>query len=131
MNYLAVEPGHRRNGYGALLVAAAERRLAARGCPKVNLQVRSANDQAVAFYERLGYATDDVVSLGKRLADAGWLPVAARSQSRRRGGDRPAGTRDVRPDRARKQFTAVRCNGIDVVTCSVGQVHTDRWFEGL
>jgi len=71
VNYLAVEPARRRNGYGALLMSAAERRLAALGCPKINLQVRSSNDEAVAFYQRLGYATDDVVSLGKRLIDAG------------------------------------------------------------
>jgi ribosomal protein S18 acetylase RimI-like enzyme len=37
------------------------------GCPKINLQVRGSNRQAIAFYERLGYAVEDVISLGKRL----------------------------------------------------------------
>ncbi len=48
-------------------MAQAERLLRAAGCPKVNLQVRAENAEVVAFYRRLGYAADDVVSLGKRL----------------------------------------------------------------
>lgn len=69
VNYLAVDPGHRRQGLGAAIMAEAERRLVARGCPKLNLQVRTSNAAAVAFYERLGFARDDVVGLGKRLVD--------------------------------------------------------------
>lgn len=45
--------------------------LAARGCPKINLQVRAGNSAAIDFYAELGYARDDVVSLGKRLVDDG------------------------------------------------------------
>lgn len=45
----------------------AERRLRAHGCPKVNVQVRGGDADAVAFYRSLGYRTDDVVSLGRRL----------------------------------------------------------------
>ena len=67
INYLAVEPAARRGGLGRALVERAERELGARGCPKVNLQVRGSNRAAVAFYERLGYVIDDTVSLGKRL----------------------------------------------------------------
>ena len=39
----------------------------ARGCPKINLQVRSTNQAVVAFYERIGFAIEDRVSMGKRL----------------------------------------------------------------
>ena len=67
INYLAVEPDHRRKSYGRLMMAAAEQLLDELGCPKINLQVRSANAAVVAFYASLGYATDDVVSMGKRL----------------------------------------------------------------
>ena len=67
VNYLAVDPARRHQGLGAAMLAEAERRLAARGCPKLNLQVRTSNAEAVAFYERLGFARDDVVGLGKRL----------------------------------------------------------------
>jgi ribosomal protein S18 acetylase RimI-like enzyme len=68
INYLAVHPNQQRQGLGRELMAAAESRLLARRCPKINLQVRASNAKAVAFYERLGYTTDDVVSLGKRIA---------------------------------------------------------------
>ena len=65
--YLAVSPRHRRRGYGRLLMREAERRLVERGCPKLNLQVRSSNAEVIAFYRKLGYAQDDVISLGRRL----------------------------------------------------------------
>jgi ribosomal protein S18 acetylase RimI-like enzyme len=45
----------------------AERLLIARGCPKINLQVRSTNPAVIAFYKKLGYQMDEVVSMGKRL----------------------------------------------------------------
>ena len=67
VNYLAVAPSHRRRGLARQLMAEGEARLTALGCPKLSLQVRAGNAQAVAFYEHLGYATDEVVSLGKRL----------------------------------------------------------------
>ena len=67
VNYLAVADSHRRRGLGRLLMAEAERALTERGCPKLNLQVRSTNAGVLAFYARLGYAQDDVVSMGRRL----------------------------------------------------------------
>jgi len=67
INYAAVHPDHRRRGHGRTMMAAAERALAKLNCPRINLQVRSSNEEVVAFYRSLGYATDDVISLGKRL----------------------------------------------------------------
>jgi ribosomal protein S18 acetylase RimI-like enzyme len=64
---LAVDPRIRRQGIGTQLVAHAERVLAERGCPKVNLQVLPDKLDVIGFYEALGYRTDPVVSLGKRL----------------------------------------------------------------
>lgn len=69
INYLAVDPKQRRRGYGRDLMAAAEERLRELGCPKINLQVRSSNTAVVDFYDRIGFARDDVVSFGKRLVD--------------------------------------------------------------
>jgi ribosomal protein S18 acetylase RimI-like enzyme len=67
INYLAVHPAHQRQGHASRLMEKAEQLLAERGCPKLNLQVRAGNDAAIAFYESLGYAHDQTVSLGKRL----------------------------------------------------------------
>lgn len=67
LNYLAVAPEVRGNGYGRAMVRAAEVALAALGCPKVNLQIRSTNAGVIAFYRALGYRVDDVVSMGRRL----------------------------------------------------------------
>lgn len=65
--YLAVDPAHRRAGHGRALMREAERLLLERGCPKINLLVRSGNAQVIDFYRRLGYTVDDVTSLGRRL----------------------------------------------------------------
>lgn len=67
INYLAVSPDRQRHGIGRLLMSAAESRLVALGCPKINLQVRGSNTGVVEFYERLGFAVEDRVSMGKRL----------------------------------------------------------------
>lgn len=65
--YLAVAPGYQGNSYGRQLMQEVERMLAARGCPKLNLQVRGTNQEAIEFYRKLGYVEDEVVSLGRRL----------------------------------------------------------------
>ncbi|MCB1622471.1 MAG: GNAT family acetyltransferase [Thiothrix sp.] len=67
INYLAVHPQHRRQGLGRCMVQAAETRLLALGCPKINLQVRSNNNAVIAFYQSLGFRDDHCISLGKRL----------------------------------------------------------------
>ena len=65
--YLGVHPDHRMHGYGRQMVEAIEAELLARGCPKVNLQVRHDSQEAVRFYQALGYGEDAVQSFGKRL----------------------------------------------------------------
>jgi len=67
VNYLAVHPDARGAGHGRSLMAEVESLLLVRGCPKVNLQVRADNADALAFYTAIGYVVDDCVSLGKRL----------------------------------------------------------------
>ncbi|HKT92387.1 MAG TPA: GNAT family acetyltransferase [Paraburkholderia sp.] len=64
---VAVAPEARRHGLGTRLVRHAENALATMGCLKLNLQVLTDKAEVLAFYERLGYRTDAVVSLGKRL----------------------------------------------------------------
>ena len=65
--YEAVDPDLQRTGLGREIMEAAETWLKARGCPKFHVLVRSANTEAMAFYERLGFATDDALLLGKRF----------------------------------------------------------------
>lgn len=67
INYLAVCPTQQKRGYGRRLMAEAERLLRAHHCPKINLQVRTSNPDALAFYRAIGFVPDAVVSLGKRL----------------------------------------------------------------
>jgi ribosomal protein S18 acetylase RimI-like enzyme len=67
VNYLAVSPAHQRRGHASALMHWGEQALQARGCPKINLQVRSGNADVIAFYKSLGYGDDEVIGLGKRL----------------------------------------------------------------
>lgn len=67
INYLAVDPDFRGRGLGEKMVREIELKLVAAGCPKVNLQVRSDNQSVIAFYEKIGYAQEPRVSMGKRL----------------------------------------------------------------
>lgn len=74
-NYLAVAPSHQRRGIATRLMQTLHTRLVARGCPKINLQIRASNASVVAFYESLGYVDDRVISMGRRLIDDVVEPV--------------------------------------------------------
>ena len=67
LNYLAVSPDQRRRGFARQLISEVEKRLRLMGCPKINLQVRGTNTEAIAFYRKIGFVEDNVISLGKRL----------------------------------------------------------------
>lgn len=67
INYLAVDPERQRAGIGRELMLEAERRLFDKGCPKINLQIRDDNHNAILFYESIGFSRDPVASFGKRL----------------------------------------------------------------
>lgn len=64
---LAVHPNARHCGIGTKLVRAAEKALAAKGCTKVNLQVRSGNVEAARFWARMGYGEEAIISMGRLL----------------------------------------------------------------
>jgi ribosomal protein S18 acetylase RimI-like enzyme len=65
--YLAVAPGYRRSGLARSLMAAAEDWLRERGAPAIRLMVREENAVACGFYRAIGYETQQVATLGKRL----------------------------------------------------------------
>jgi len=68
--YLAVAPERRRAGLGRRMMDAAEVWLRARGAPKLQLMVREDNEDALGFYESLGLERQEVVTLGRFLAEA-------------------------------------------------------------
>ena len=65
---LAVAPQHQRSGFGSRLIAEVETRLVGYGCTKLNLQVRANNRDVINFYVSTGYAIEDRISMGKRIA---------------------------------------------------------------
>jgi ribosomal protein S18 acetylase RimI-like enzyme len=69
INYLAVHPDFHGKGYGQGIMNSVETVLREMGCPKINLQIRRGNDKIASFYQKLGFTSDNVVSMGKRLED--------------------------------------------------------------
>ena len=67
INYLAVNPDYRQQGVGKTLMTHVENLLLQRDCPKINLQIRNTNLEAVSFYRAIGYDIDDSIGMGKRL----------------------------------------------------------------
>ena len=67
--YLACDPEQRGRGIGRTLMKAAEVWLRERGCPKIQLMVRNDNVAAKGFYAAIGYAEQEVVTIGRRLDD--------------------------------------------------------------
>ncbi len=49
------------------MMAEAERLLRAAGCPKINLQVRPDNPGVIEFDQRIGFAVEGSISLGRGL----------------------------------------------------------------
>jgi ribosomal protein S18 acetylase RimI-like enzyme len=61
---VAVDESMRRKRIGSALIRHAVDVLRGLGCIKVNLQVRSTNAGVVAFYQSLGFAVEDRISMG-------------------------------------------------------------------
>lgn len=66
---LAVLPQYRRSGLGTRLMRHAEERLRLLGCLKINLQIVHGNEAVTAFYHKLGYETEQRMSMGKKLPE--------------------------------------------------------------
>ena len=65
--YVAVDPDHQKKDYGRAIMAAAEDWLRAQGQTKIMLMVRPDNTQVRAFYDLLGYETQERVVYAKWL----------------------------------------------------------------
>lgn len=66
--YLAVSPEHQKNGLGQAAVVAAEEFLRGLGVWKINLMIRNENESVQGFYKTVGFETNAVVSLGKKIS---------------------------------------------------------------
>jgi ribosomal protein S18 acetylase RimI-like enzyme len=64
-----VHPDYRGRGIANALINRLEKKLIARGCPKIQLVVREDNDTVIEMYEKLGYEIQNVTNLGKRLIE--------------------------------------------------------------
>jgi ribosomal protein S18 acetylase RimI-like enzyme len=67
LNYFAVLPQLQKSSFGKQLLEFGEKILVDKGCPKLNLQIRADNKEAINFYKAVGYVEDEVISFGKRL----------------------------------------------------------------
>lgn len=67
--YLGVHPDFRGRGIANALISRLEKKLIARGCPKINLMVREDNEAVIGMYEKLEYEIGGSVTLGKRLIE--------------------------------------------------------------
>jgi ribosomal protein S18 acetylase RimI-like enzyme len=67
--YLAVASDVRRQGYGRMMMNAAEAWVRDRGVPKLNLMVRGENRAIHDFYRSIGYDTDEVIVFSRRLEE--------------------------------------------------------------
>ncbi len=65
--YVAVDPDAQRQDFGRAIMAAAEDWLRARDVTKAMLMVRPDNKKVQAFYDRLGYETQERVIYAKWL----------------------------------------------------------------
>lgn len=71
INRLAVHPDHRRRGYGARLMAAAEKALRDQGMRVIAALVESINPASLALFREVGYVEIDsgIHYLTKRDSD--------------------------------------------------------------
>lgn len=69
IHYLAVYPDCQRKGLGRQMMKAIEDKILEMGCPKINLEVRAKNIGVTEFYNKIGYKTEDIESMGKRLIE--------------------------------------------------------------
>jgi len=64
---LAVHPDYQRRGIGRRLVQALEERFREKGVTQIVIMVKQDNEQAIPFYESLGYEVQQLVTLSKRI----------------------------------------------------------------
>ena len=79
--YLAVDPAAPARRHGRALMHEAERLLLERGCPKLNLQVRTSNVEVIDFYRDSAITVEERTSLGRRFLRGRRIRGARRAPS--------------------------------------------------
>jgi ribosomal protein S18 acetylase RimI-like enzyme len=69
INRLAVHPDHRRRGYAAQLIAAAEQELRKMGFRIFAVLIEADNKRSQEMFAQEGYRTSDIVYMSKRDSD--------------------------------------------------------------
>ena len=70
INRLAVDPDHRRQGIGQLLIARIEKSLRKKGARIISALVEELNLKSISLFEKLGYVTDrGILYLSKRESE--------------------------------------------------------------
>ena len=70
INRLAVDPDHRRQGIGQILIARIEKSLREKGARIVAALVEESNPKSINLFEKLGYVTDkEILYLSKRESE--------------------------------------------------------------
>jgi len=71
INRLAIDPDHRRKGYGAQLIRAAEQMLREQGIGVIAALIEDWNRASLALFKKEGYAVgEDVIYVSKRESDS-------------------------------------------------------------
>jgi len=70
INRLAVDPDHRWQGIGQLLIARIEKSLKKKGARIISALVKESNLKSISLFEKLGYVTDrGILYLSKRESE--------------------------------------------------------------
>ncbi len=70
INRLAVDPDHRRQGIGQILIARIEKSLREKGARIIAALVEKSNLKSINLFEKLGYVTDkEILYLSKRESE--------------------------------------------------------------
>lgn len=67
--YLAVHPDYRGRGFANALLNRLEKKLIARGCPRIKLLIEDDSEELIGFYEKLDYELKETFCLDKRLIE--------------------------------------------------------------
>ena len=73
VNFLAVHPDFRENGYGQKIMNSVETEIRKMGCPKINLHIRKGNDKISSCYQNTWFYQRSCSQYGKTAGSRSFL----------------------------------------------------------